>query len=215
MEQTLTLYRTTVGKKVVMAVSGVIIVGFVIGHFLGNLTLYFGPAAMNGYAETLKSLPALLWGTRVVLLFAFGAHIWSAFELWARKRGARPHRYHTRHDIATDYAARTMYWSGPILFLFVIYHLYGFTFFPSDPNSVYATVVRGFQHPAIAGVYIVGNLALGFHLFHGVHSAFQSLGVNHDRFNQYRRDLSIAIAAVVAIGNISFPVCVLAGVVKL
>ena len=215
MEQTLTLYQSTIGKKVVMAVSGAVLVLFVIGHFFGNLTLYFGPAAMNGYAEKLRAVPAILWAVRLLLLFAVGAHIWSAVELWRRRRGARPTPYRKHQDVATDYAGRTMYWSGPILFLFILYHLWGFTFFPSDPNSVYNTVVEGFLNPAIAGIYIAANLVLGFHLFHGVHSAFQSLGVNHDRFNAYRRDLAIAIAAVVVIGNISFPVCVLAGVIKI
>ena len=215
MERAATLYKTTVGKKMVMAVSGTIIVGFVVGHFLGNLTLYFGPAAMNGYAEKLKSLPLLLWGTRVLLLFAFSAHIWSAFELWQRKLKARTSKYKKHHDIAADYAGRTMYWTGPILLLFIVYHLWGFTFAPSDPTNVYATVVRGFQQPGIAAIYIAGNLALGFHLFHGVNSAFQSLGINHERFNKYRRDLAVAVAVAISLGNISFPVSVLAGVIKL
>ena len=215
MQGALTLHQTTVGKKVIMAVSGFILVGFVIGHLLGNLQLYLGPEAINGYAAKLHSMPPLVWTARLVLLFAVGVHIASAFSLWARNTQARGSRYKQRKDLATDYAARTMYWSGPILLAFIVYHLLHFTILPAHPGDVYRNVVEGFQVPLIAAFYIVGNIALGFHLFHGVYSAFQSLGANHPRYNNYRRDLAIAICAVVTIGNISFPIAVLAGFVTL
>ncbi|HSN84753.1 MAG TPA: succinate dehydrogenase cytochrome b subunit [Polyangiales bacterium] len=215
MQRALTLHQTTIGKKVIMALSGVILVGFTFGHFLGNLNLYRGPEALNGYAEFLRSLPALLWTARVVLLFAVGAHIASAYSLWSRNRKARSSHYKNRKDLATDYAARTMYWSGPILLLYIIYHLLHLTILPAHPGDVYRNVVEGFQNPLISGVYIVGNLALGFHIFHGIFSAFQTLGINHPRFNAYRRDLAIAICAVITIGNLSFPISVLAGLVTL
>jgi succinate dehydrogenase / fumarate reductase cytochrome b subunit len=215
MQRALTLHQTTIGKKVIMALSGVIIVGFTIGHFLGNLNLYFGPEAMDGYAKTLQSMPPLVWGTRLLLLFAFTVHIASAYSLWSRNRQARGSRYKRRKDLATDYAARTMYWSGPILLLFVVYHLLHFTILPAHPGEVYRNVVEGFQVPLIAGVYIAGNVALGFHIFHGIYSAFQTLGVNHPRYNTYRRDLAIAISAAITIGNLSFPISVLAGIVTL
>ncbi|MGB8223463.1 MAG: succinate dehydrogenase cytochrome b subunit [Polyangiales bacterium] len=215
MQRALTLHQTTVGKKVIMALSGVIIVGFVIVHFLGNLNLYFGPEAMNGYAEKLQSVPPLVWGTRLVLLAAFGVHISSALALWARNRKARGSRYEKHRDLATDYAARTMYWSGPILLLFVVYHLLHFTILPAHPGDAYRNVVEGFQHPLIAAVYIAGNLALGLHIFHGIFSAFQSLGINHPRYNSYRRDVAVAISAAITIGNLSFPISVLAGLVTL
>jgi succinate dehydrogenase / fumarate reductase cytochrome b subunit len=215
MQRALTLHQTTIGKKVIMALSGVIIVGFTIGHFLGNLNLYLGPEAMNGYAEKLQSLPPLVWGTRLVLLFAVGAHIWAAVSLWARNLQARGSRYEKRKDLATDYAARTMYWSGPILFLFVVFHLLHFTILPAHPGDVYRNVVEGFQIPVIAGVYIAGNVALGFHIFHGIFSAFQTLGASHPRYDTYRRDAAIAISATITIGNLSFPISVLAGLVTL
>jgi succinate dehydrogenase / fumarate reductase cytochrome b subunit len=215
MQRALTLHQTTIGKKVIMALSGVIIVGFTIGHFLGNLNLYLGPEAMDGYAQKLQSLPPLVWGTRLVLLFAFGAHISSALALWLRNVKARGSRYKKRQDLATDYAARTMYWSGPILLLFVVYHLLHFTILPAHPGEVYRNVVEGFQNPLIAAVYIAGNLALGFHIFHGIFSAFQTLGANHPRYNTYRRDVAIAISAAITIGNLSFPISVLAGLVTL
>ena len=215
MQRALTLHQTTIGKKLIMALSGLIIVGFTIGHFLGNLNLYRGPEAMDGYAEALQGLPPLVWGTRLLLLFAFGAHIASAFSLWNRNRQARGSRYKVHKDLATDYAARTMYWSGPILLLFIVYHLLHFTILPAHPGEVYRNVVEGFQNPLIAGVYIAGNLALGFHIFHGIYSAFQTVGANHPRYNTYRRDLAIAICAVITIGNLSFPIAVLAGFITL
>lgn len=215
MQRALTLHQTTIGKKVIMAVSGIIIVGFTVGHFLGNLNLYLGPEALNGYAELLHSLPALVWGTRLLLLFAFGAHIAAAASLWSRNRQARSTRYKRQKDLATDYAARTMYWTGPILLLYLVYHLLHFTIAPAHPGDVYRNVVEGFQNPLIAGVYIVGNVALGFHIFHGFYSAFQTLGANHPRYNKFRRDLAIAISAAITIGNVSFPVSVLTGVVTL
>lgn len=215
MQRALTLHQTTIGKKVIMALSGVIIVGFTIGHFLGNLNLYLGPEAMNGYAAALQSLPPLIWGTRLLLLFAFTVHISAAISLWLRNTKARGSRYAKRKDLATDYAARTMYWSGPILFLFVVYHLLHFTILPAHPGDVYRNVVEGFQNPLIAGVYIAGNVALGFHVFHGIFSAFQTLGANHPRYNTYRRDAAIAISAAITLGNLSFPISVLAGIVTL
>ncbi|MGB8332428.1 MAG: succinate dehydrogenase cytochrome b subunit [Polyangiales bacterium] len=215
MQRALTLHHTTIGKKVIMAISGAVIVGFVIVHFLGNLNLYLGPEAMNGYAAKLQSVPPLVWGTRLVLLIAFGAHIASALLLWLRNQKARGSRYKKRKDLVTDYAARTMYWSGPILLLFVVYHLLHFTILPAHPGDVYRNVVEGFQQPWIAGVYIAGNIALGLHIFHGIYSAFQTLGANHPRYNSYRRDAAVAISAAITIGNLSFPISVLAGLVTL
>ncbi len=213
MQRALTLHQTTIGKKVVMALSGLVIVGFVIGHFLGNLNLYRGQEAMDAYAHFLQGLTPVLWGTRLLLLFAFGAHIAAAFSLWSRNNKARGSRYKKHQDMATDYAARTMYWSGPILLLFVVYHLLHFTILPAHPGEVYRNVVEGLQNPWIAGVYIVGNIALGFHIFHGIFSATQTLGANHPRINSYRRDAAVAISAAITLGNLSFPISVLAGFV--
>jgi succinate dehydrogenase / fumarate reductase cytochrome b subunit len=215
MQRAVTLYQTTIGKKLVMAFSGAIIVGFVIGHFLGNLNIYLGPEALNGYAAKLHGLPALVWGTRVLLLFAFSAHIGSAYQLWRRNVAARGSRYEKRQDLATDYAARTMYWTGPILLLYLIYHLLEFAIIPTHPGNVYRNVVEAFQNPWISAFYVAGNLALGLHMFHGIFSAFQSIGANHPRFNSYRRDLAIGVSAAITLGNVSFPISVLAGIVTL
>lgn len=215
MQRALTLHQTTIGKKVIMALSGAVFVGFVIGHFLGNLNLYLGPEALNGYAETLKSLGPILWIARIVLLLALLVHVGSAFSLWSRNRAARKSRYKQHKDLATDYAARTMYWTGPILLLFIIAHLLHFTIVPAYPGDVYRNVVEGFSNPLVASFYIAANVALGFHLFHGIYSAFQTLGANHPRYNSLRRDVAIAITAAITLGNISFPISVLAGFVTL
>lgn len=215
MQRALTLHQTTIGKKVIMALSGAVFVGFVIGHFLGNLNLYLGPEALNGYAETLKSLGPLLWIARIVLLLALLVHVGAAFSLWSRNKAARKSRYKQRKDLATDYAARTMYWTGPILLLFIIAHLLHFTIVPAHPGDVYRNVVEGFSNPLVASFYIAANVALGFHIFHGIYSAFQTLGANHPRYNSLRRDVAIALSAAITLGNISFPISVLAGFVTL
>ena len=169
-----------------MAVSGFILVGFVIGHFLGNLQLYLGPEAINGYAAKLHSMPPLMWTARIVLLLAVGVHIGSAFSLWsnANKSSARlsiqeaseTSRPTTRRGRCTG-QGRSCSPSSCTTCLH-------FTIAPAHPGDVYRNVVEGFQDPLIAGVYIVGNLALGFHIFHGIYSAFQTLGANHPSLQQ-------------------------------
>ncbi|MFW5875236.1 MAG: succinate dehydrogenase cytochrome b subunit [Myxococcota bacterium] len=220
MDRALTLYRTTIGKKAVMAASGVVLFGYVVGHLAGNLKLYQGPEAINSYAAFLRSVPALLWGTRVLLLLSFGAHIAAAVQLWLRNRGARPTRYRSRKDLATNYAARTMYWSGPILALFVLYHLAHLTLgwvpgdYEFDPSNVYNNVVYGFRVWWISAIYIVGQLALGLHLFHGVWAMFGSVGWTHPKYNAWRRHLAVAAAVLITAGNLSFPIAVMAGWVE-
>ena len=122
------LYATTIGKKAVMAASGIILLGFTLGHLSGNLKAYAGPTEYNEYARWLRTVPALLWGARLALLFSFLAHMYSAFSLWKRNKNARPSRYHKKVDLATDYAAKTMYLSGPILLFYVLFHLVHLTF---------------------------------------------------------------------------------------
>jgi len=217
-EKALTLYQTSIGKKAVMALSGVVLVGYAAGHMLGNLQLYAGPEVINAYAASLRRLPLILWGTRVLLLVAFAAHIASSFSLWRTNQAARTTRYQQQKDVATNYAARTMYWSGPILLLYVVYHLAHLTFGKAphsfDHHNVYNNLVYGFQVWWVSAIYVFGNLALGFHLFHGAWSFFQSLGLNHPRYNAWRKQFAIAVALVITLGNLSFPFSVLAGWVK-
>ena len=220
------LTRPAVGKKAVMAVTGVILFAFVLGHFAGNLKLYQGPRALNDYAAFLRSagspeLPAgaLLWTFRVVLLASLALHVWAAWELTRLSRAARPVAYVAGTRVHTTYASRTMRWGGVIILLFVIYHLLHFTWgtvHPSFvPGDVYHNVVTGFQVWWVAAFYIAAQVALGLHLYHGLWSMFQSLGLNHPRFNRWRNGFAHAFALVISAGNISFPLAVLSGLVRL
>jgi succinate dehydrogenase / fumarate reductase, cytochrome b subunit len=220
------LYRSAVGKKAVMAVSGLVLFAFVLGHMLGNLKLYMGPRAINDYAAFLRSagapeLPpgALLWTVRLVLLAAVGLHMGAAWQVSRASWAARPHAYAVRPRIHTTYASRTMRWGGVIILLFVIYHLLHLTWgtlHPSFvPGDVYHNVVSGFQVWWVALFYVAAQVALGFHLYHGLWSLFQSLGGNHPRFNRWRNGFAHAFAWIVTLGNVSFPLAVLAGVVTL
>ncbi len=209
-------WGSTNGKKAVMAVTGLILFGFVMGHMLGNLQIFEGPVAFNDYAKFLRSVPLGLWLARIVLLTSVVLHVTASVQLVLRKRRARPVAYASKESIASTYASRTMYWSGPIILAFVIYHLLQFTFGVTgvpdyQEGEVYRNVVSGFGQPAIAIWYIVSMLLLCLHLRHGVWSMFQTLGVNHPRYTPILRHGATLFAVVVAIGFISIPVSVLFG----
>ena len=222
----LELYRSAVGKKYVMAVTGIILMGYVLAHMIGNLKVYLGAESLNTYAEWLRDLlyPALphtagLWIFRVVLLSAVLLHIHAAYALTVMNRKARPTRYQSRRDYVTaSFAARTMRWTGIIILLFVIFHLLDLTLGYANPGfvkaDVYRNLVASFSRVPVALFYILANLALGLHLYHGAWSLFQSLGWNNRRFNHWRRYFAIAFAALVTIGNVTFPIAVLTGVVR-
>ncbi len=220
MDRALVFYRSTVGKKVLMAVTGVILFGFVTGHMLGNLQIYLGAERLNHYAELLHKNLAMLWAVRCALLLSVLVHLVAAAQVWLRSRRSRPVGYRVFRQGAVDYAARTMIWSGPIIALFVLYHLghltwgWGGVHEQFVVGDVYHNVVSGFQVPLAAGFYIVANLLLGFHLYHGVWSLLQTMGWEHPRFNPWRRVLAVLFAVAVAAGNISIPVAVLTGVVQ-
>ncbi len=218
MQRALTLTQSTVGQKAIMAASGVILFGFVFFHMLGNLQLYEGAGPYNAYSAFLHRTPEILWTARVVLLGAIVAHIASAFALWSRNADARTRPYRRRKDRATNYAARTMYWTGPILFMFIIYHLAHLTFdrapYPMVEGDVFDNVVHGFEVWWISAFYIVGNLCLGFHLFHGVYAMFSSVGLVHPKYERARRTFAIAFAVAIAAGNVSFPLAVMSGLVE-
>jgi len=213
-------WQTTVGKKAIMAVTGIILFGFVVGHLLGNLQIYEPPEKINHYAALLKSLPALLWTTRIVLLVSVGLHIWSSFELWLLQREARPVKYVKKTNMNSTYASRTMMWSGPIILAFVIWHLLQFTFGVAHPGApfsetdVYNNVVLGFQVWPVSLFYIIAMTMLCYHLYHGLWSMFQSLGFSHPVYTPWLKVLAKVVAIVIAIGYISIPVSVLAGFIK-
>jgi succinate dehydrogenase / fumarate reductase, cytochrome b subunit len=218
-------YRSAVGKKVVMAVTGIILFGFVFGHMLGNLKLYFGPEKLNEYGVWLRTLgtPAfpnelLLWLARIGLLAAVVLHIDAATRLTIMNRKARPKDYEDRKSVAATYAARTMRWGGVIVLLFVIFHILDFTTGNVNPDfvegNVYHNVIASFSRWWVSAFYVIANIALGFHLYHGLWSMFQSLGWNHPYFNPWRREFATVFAVVITLGNVSFPLAVLSGIVQ-
>jgi succinate dehydrogenase / fumarate reductase cytochrome b subunit len=216
------IYRSAVGKKATMAATGLLLFGFVAGHMVGNLKFFLGPAEFQAYADGLRSLGyplfphgSLLWIARLALLGAVGLHVHAAATLWREARRARPRDYSRREAVQLDYAARTMRWGGVILLLYVVYHLLHLTSGDAHPDfrehDVYHNVAAGFEVPWVAAVYVAANLVLGFHLYHGLWSLFQSLGWNHPRYNPWRRAFAVAFAVLVAAGFIAVPVAVVAG----
>jgi succinate dehydrogenase / fumarate reductase, cytochrome b subunit len=220
----LALYRSALGKKYVMAITGVVWLGYVFAHMLGNLKLYQSAEDFNVYAEFLRRLlyPILppsgtLNLMRLVLIVAIVMHVVAAYQLTVMNRRARPESYRSRRDyIAADFAARTMRWTGVIVLLFLAYHLADLTWGwvnPDPTGTVYERVVASFSVPAVAAFYVLANIALAFHLYHGTWSLFQSLGINNRRFNHWRRGFAVAFTALVTIGNLSFPIAVQLGIV--
>src|SRR3954453_20965258 len=216
------LYSTAVGKKYVMAISGMVLMLYVLAHMVGNLKLYFGAKALDNYSHWLRevgepALPrqALLWGVRVALIVAVGARITAPYQRTMINRRARPETYRSKRDyVAADFASRTMRWTGIIVALFVIFHLLDLTWGPANPDFVhghpYHNVVTSFERVPVALVYVIANLALGVRLYHGAWSVFQSMGW----VRPWRREFATAFAAVIVIGNVSFPLAVLFGVVN-
>lgn len=214
-------WDSTNGKKAVMAVTGVILFLFVIVHMLGNLQTFEGPERLNAYGRFLHGIPELLWGFRIVLLTSVALHIWASVQLALRKNEARPVGYAVKRSISSDYASRTMYWSGPILLAFIIFHLLHFTAGVVHPGAdfntegdVYHNVVAGFSVWYVSAWYIFSMILLGFHIRHGAWSMFQSLGFNHPRHTPILKKFAMFFAVVVTAGYISIPLSVLLGWVK-
>ncbi|MCC6339067.1 MAG: succinate dehydrogenase cytochrome b subunit [Acidimicrobiia bacterium] len=219
-------YASAIGKKWAMAVSGIVLLLFVLGHMIGNLKVYLGPEHMDTYAEWLRDFgePAfprtvILWTVRAVLIAAFAIHIHAAYSLTRLNREARPVGYQSPRDyVAANWASRTMRWTGVIVGLFVVFHLFDLTWGQANPDFVrgdaYENLVASFERWPVAIAYIVANVALGFHIYHGAWSLFQSVGWNNPRFNKWRRYFAGAFASVVAGANVLFPIMVLVGVVE-
>ena len=220
MSESISFYGSSVGKKILMAVTGIILFGFVFIHMVGNMQVYIGAEELNRYSHFLHSVPEILWLVRLAVIFSFAVHIVAAIQVWLQSRKARPVQYRVRRHIATDVASRTMIWTGPLVLLFVVYHLlhltYG-TLYPGlfQEGEVYHNIVVSFQQWPIALVYIIANLALGFHLYHGLWSLTQTLGWTHPRFDRCRRVGAALLGIAVAAANISIPVSVLTGLIHL
>jgi len=220
------VYQTAVGKKYVMAITGVGLLGFVVVHMLGNLKLYQGPTDIHLYAEGLRTLGkpflpelTILWLLRLGLLGMFGAHIHAAWSL-SRMSAKADQGYASKRDyIAVSFASRTMRWTGPIILLYLFYHLadltLGWTNDEFVKGDVYANVANSLGALPVAIIYIVASVALSVHVYHGAWSMFQSLGINNPRYNGARRRFAQGIAALLLIGNLSFPLSVQGGLIDL
>ena len=207
-----------------MAASGLALLGFVIAHLLGNLTIYLGPEAINKYAQKLSDLGLLLWVSRFGLLAAVLVHAVTSVQLARENRAARPRRYEQFRPRQTTWAARTMMASGLLIVVYVVYHLLHFTFRVTNPDlshgvdatghhDVYAMMVLSFRIPLISLAYILGMAMVCLHLSHGIGSAPQTLGLNNERTLRLFGALGKAIALLLFLGYISIPIAVLIGVI--
>lgn len=205
-----------------MAASGLLLIGFVIAHLLGNLLVFAGPGSLNAYAKKLRDWGGLLWAARVSLLAALVVHVWASIRLAAENRAARPVRYHATYPTQTTWAARTMLLSGLLMAGYLVYHLLHMTFRITNPDishatdalgrhDVYSMVVWSFRHRAIALAYVLGVGLLCFHLSHGMASAFQTLGLTTERTIPLIGHASRIMAIAVFIGYASIPLAVLFG----
>lgn len=201
--------RSSIGKKISMALTGLLLVGFLVSHLLGNLTLFADDTGQRfaDYAAGLRSFGPLLWVAELVLLALFLAHIGFAVQVTLDNRRARPQRYAVNASRGSKtLASSTMWLSGAVVLLFVIVHLVNFRFDGAFPESPAPLVKRTLSSPLVASVYLVGIAALTLHLSHAIQSALQTLGLNHPRWNPLRRRLSVALALVLGLGFAAFPI---------
>lgn len=208
---------SSVGRKIVMAATGIVLFGFVTVHMIGNTQAYMGAETFNSYAKFLHGMlhGGGIWIFRAVLLAATGLHIWAAVSLTLDNQAARPVGYRAQQNVASTWASRTMRWSGFILAAFIVYHLLHLTTGQAHPNfdpvNPYANFVSAFKVPAAAGFYIVAQLCLGLHMWHGVWSFTQTLGLSHPRYDSLRRSCATGLTFLVVGVNISYPIAVLTG----
>jgi len=226
MQALLRFYQSSIGKKIVVAVTGVMLIGFVMIHMLGNFSIYLGQDAINTYALKLKSTGPILWIFRIGLLVVFALHIINTIQLARMNRKARPENYRKNNKIQASRASLSMVLSGSVVLAFLIYHLLHFTVGATDPkyldlhdaqgrHDVYSMVVMAFQKPLVSGFYILAMALLCMHLSHGFASAFQTVGVRNPTLAPYLKYASIGLAGLIFIGNSSIPLAVLLGFLKL
>ncbi|HEX5587235.1 MAG TPA: succinate dehydrogenase cytochrome b subunit [Acidimicrobiia bacterium] len=222
----LRFWRSAVGKKWVMAVSGIILLGYVLAHMVGNLKVFLGEEHLNEYAEWLRTLgePAfprtvVLWGMRIVLTLAFVFHIVAAAQLTRMNHKARPVKYQSKRDYAAaNFASRTMRWTGVIVALFVVFHLADLTWGSANPDFVrgdpYNNLFNSFERVPVAIAYILAMIAVSIHIFHGAWAMFNSLGINNPKYNDWKRAFAAGFALVILVGNVSMPLLIVTGVVN-
>ncbi len=203
-----------------MALSGLVLAGFVLGHMTGNLLMFKGPEAINAYANWLHANPGLLWGARIVLILSTIAHIWAGILLTLENRAAREGGPAVDATRRASLSSRTMPYSGVVILAFLVFHLLHFTFRQialggvDFGDNVYKMVIAGFTQPAVAVFYIVSLILLGLHLSHGISSVFQTLGLRNERWRSRLEGVASLYAWIVALGFISIPLAVLTGCLK-
>ena len=201
-----------------MAVTGLIGAVYVFTHMLGNLQVFAGRKTLNAYAAFLKSNGEVLWSARIILLAAAIVHIVASYQLARASQKSRPIKYDRWRPVASTFASRTMRWSGPILGIFIVYHLLHLTTGGVHPDfrvgDVYHNVVTGFRVWYVSAFYVVAMGALGLHLYHGGWSMFQSVGLNHAKYNRSIRTAITLFTIISTIGFVSIPVAVLFGVIQ-
>ncbi len=225
MHRLIRLFSTSIGRKLVIAVTGAMLLGFLLAHMLGNLALLQGPDAINSYASWLQGHPLLLF-MRIGLAVVFLIHVYVAIQLTLENRAARLTKYAIAQVFQSSFASRYMVFTGLLVIVFIVGHLLHFTFGvvqpenfgsvdPAGRHDVYAMIVNGFRNPWVCGSYVIAMNVIGFHLFHGARSLFQTVGINHTSYNGAIRGATLALVALFVIGNCSLPILVYAGVIGL
>lgn len=215
----LTFYRSTIGKKVVMALTGLVLVGYLVVHVSGNLLIFSGPESINGYAEFLKGSAVLLWTVRVLVFGSVLVHVHAAWRLTLLNRAARPASYRRAdRQVPATWSARSLRIGGVILLVFFIFHILHFTTGQVHPqfdgHDVYRNMVIGLSQPVVAGFYLVAMVALALHLHHGFWSWFQTMGWNHPQVNPLRRRLATLLAILMPAGFAAIVLAVVFGAVR-
>lgn len=221
------IFKSSLGKKYIMAVTGFVLFLFVIGHLVGNLQIFLGAEAINRYGHFLQSNPELIWPARLFLLLMVGLHIWSAIKLSLENKAARPTEYAVYDSVGSSYASRTMLMSGVVIFVFIIYHLLHFTVQvayinltgqdfvsftdPAKQHDIFKMMVVGFSNGWVSAFYILGIGLLCLHLSHGASSMFQSLGWKNEAYRPFLDKAACALAGIIFLGYISIPIAILCG----
>lgn len=224
--QAVALYRSSIGKKALMALTGLIWIGYVVMHMYGNTKAFLGSEYFNEYAEGLRVLGEPVFGhlhlltiARIVLVAAIVIHIWAAYSLWVLAREARPSSYASRRVVQANYASLTMRYGGTVILLFVIFHLAHLTWGISPVHSdyirgdAYHNLVAGFRSLPVVIIYLVALVALGLHLYHGTWSMFQTLGLNDENWDIALRALSWVLAIIVPLGFAAVPIAIQFGII--
>ncbi len=220
------LVASSIGKKIWVAVTGILLFGWLCGHLVGNLQIFIGQDQLNAYAQKLKDLAGIVWVIRIVMIGLVLTHVFYGINLWYHNRKARPVRYSIYDTIQATLASRTMIWTGLTIFAFVVYHLLHFTFLVTNPDyvdlhdsmgrhDVYSMVILGFKSYIRSGVYVLAMVLLAVHLSHAISSFFQTLGWNKKETEPKLKALAYIVAVLIFVGYTSIPVAVLTGFITL